>query len=282
MTAVKKALQAALGYVRLAGIDPLRTASTLRGLPPYLANLKAVRRAIAKDSAFTSSEWPITQLIPCLSDRFEESGAARGHYFHQDLLIAQQIFERRPEVHVDVGSRIDGFVAHVASFRKIEVLDIRPLKSIVNNLSFRECDLMAPLPPHLVGLCDSLSCLHALEHLGLGRYGDPVRPDGHWLGLRNLHSILQADGTLYLSVPMGPQRIEFDAHRVFALPKLLKLVSHGFDVKQFSFVNDAGDLQRNVLLSDNANDVANNFGCRYGCAILTLGKLSNESSTWLH
>jgi hypothetical protein len=33
------------------------------------------------------------------------------------------------------------------------------------------------------GYCDSLSCLHALEHFGLGRYGDPIDPRGHEKGI---------------------------------------------------------------------------------------------------
>ena len=64
-------------------------------------------------------------MSPCLTDRFEESGAARGHYFHQDLLVAQRIFDSAPARHVDMGSRIDGFVAHVASFREPEQRDLR-------------------------------------------------------------------------------------------------------------------------------------------------------------
>jgi SAM-dependent methyltransferase len=273
-------VRTALGYIHLAGIDPLRMASTLRGLRPYLTNLGAMRRALAAGSAQTQSDWPINGLFPCLSDRFEKSGVASGHYFHQDLLISQHIFKRQPEKHVDVGSRTDGFVAHVASFREIEVLDFRPLTSTIENVSFRVCDLMAPLPDQLKNFCDSLSCLHALEHFGLGRYGDPIRPNGHVVGLANLHEILREGGTLYLSVPMGPQRIEFDAHRVFGLSKLLDLVEHGFDIMQFSYVDDAGDLQKDVALKASQEQVSNNFGCHYGCAILTLRKRSSESVTW--
>jgi len=52
-----------------------------------------------------------------LTDRFDPGGDASGHYFHQDLIVARRIFERDPRKHVDVGSRIDGFVAHLAVFR---------------------------------------------------------------------------------------------------------------------------------------------------------------------
>lgn len=271
---MKAMLRAAHGYLALAGIDPLRALGSMRGLPTYLANLRAIR-AIAGG---LPAEWPITRLRPCLTDRFEESGNARGHYFHQDLLVAQRIFERQPQSHFDVGSRIDGLVAHVASFRPITILDIRPLQSTVRNVSYRALNLMAPLPPEMRGVCDSLSCLHALEHLGLGRYGDPVHPDGHRMGLRNLHALLQPQGVLYLSVPMGPQRIEFDAHRVFALSTLLSLVRPGFDLLSFSYVDDPGDLHTEVPVD--LEQVSNNFGCSYGCAILELQRLPNSETPW--
>ena len=80
---------------------------------------------------------------------------------------------------------------------------------------------MSEIPPGLAESTDSLSCLHALEHFGLGRYGDPVDYDGYLKGFDNLYRILKPGGRLYFSVPMGPQRIEFDAHRVFSMAYLL-------------------------------------------------------------
>jgi hypothetical protein len=66
-------------------------------------------------------------MLPCLYDRSEEGGTASGEYFWQDLYIAQKIFKVNPHRHVDIGSRIDGFTAHVASFREIKVFDIEGL-----------------------------------------------------------------------------------------------------------------------------------------------------------
>ncbi len=184
--------------------------------------------------------------------------------------MARRIFANAPRVHVDVGSRVDGFVAHVASYREIEILDVRPLESDIPNVRFRQADLTAPLDPALAGYCDSLSCLHALEHFGLGRYGDTVDFEGHLKGLANLKGILAAGGKLYLSVPVGPQRIEFNAHRVFSVSYLLSLVPE-MRVDAFSYVDDRGDLHENATLSNEA--IAANFGCRYGCGILEMTKI---------
>jgi len=56
---------------------------------------------------------------PLYGDRNDFSGTARGAYFYQDLIVAQDIFARDPSRHIDVGSSVYGFVSHVASFRKL-------------------------------------------------------------------------------------------------------------------------------------------------------------------
>jgi hypothetical protein len=131
--------------------------------------------------------------------------------------------------------------------------------------------MMAPVSDKMVDYCDSLSCLHALEHFGLGRYGDPINYDGYLVGLYNLHSILKKGGKFYLSVPIGPQRIEFNAHRVFSVSYLLEYFAGKFNVDQFSFVDDQGNLHEDVRITE-AN-AENNFGCLGGCGIFEMTKL---------
>jgi hypothetical protein len=204
-----------------------------------------------------------------LEDKRSASGTASGHYFHQDILVARKILKAHPVRHVDVGSRIDGFVAHVATFRPIEVLDIRPLRTTTSNISFMQCDIMDP-NLQLSNYCDSLSCLHVLEHFGLGRYGDRLDIEGHLHGIENLHKILQPNGTLYLSVPIGADRVDFNGERVFSIKSMLEIVRHYSQLVEFSYVDDAGDLHEAVALD--SERVANNCGCSYGCGIFELKK----------
>jgi hypothetical protein len=239
-----------------------------RGLSAYCRDF----RTLKSQETSSAREFALGKLYPILNDRFSESGSASGHYFHQDLLVARRIFLNHPVTHVDVGSRIDGFVAHVASFRPIEVLDIRPqVSNTLPNIIFKQADLMAPIDETLENYCDSLSCLHALEHFGLGRYGDPVNYDGYLLGLNNLTKLLKPGGKLYLSVPIGPQRIEFNAHRVFSVRYLLECFSGKYRVDQFSFVDDRGDLHENTRITD--TEAKNNFNCIYGCGIFEMSKM---------
>lgn len=171
---------------------------------------------------FRSEYKGVLKFMPCLQDRFDSSGYTKSEYFWQDLIVAKAIFARAPEKHVDVGSRIDGFVAHLASFREVEVLDIRPLPNKIPGVIFKQADLMNPLPEY-ENYCDSFSCLHTLEHFGLGRYGDPVQTDGFRKGLKNMVKILKPDGIFYLSVPIGIERVEFNANRVFSPATILDL-----------------------------------------------------------
>jgi cyclopropane fatty-acyl-phospholipid synthase-like methyltransferase len=140
----------------------------------------------------------------------------------------------------------------------------------IPHIVFHQVDFMREDLP-LADYCDSVSCLHALEHFGLGLYGDPVDPEGHLNGFRNLRRILQAGGTCYLSVPMGRQRTEFDSERAFSLDYLLRMVSDGFRLEGFSYVDDAGALHGDVALS--LEQVAADYGCTLGRAILELVKV---------
>lgn len=248
-------------------MSPKKLFRFLRHAPTMLTELNRLKQQ-ARNS---SHQFPFGKLNPHPHEKKQQGGTAKGHYFHQDLLVARRIYERNPKKHVDIGSRVDGFVAHVAAFRNIEVLDIRPLDSKIHNIQFRQADLMAP-PSDMLGYCDSLSCLHAIEHFGLGRYGDPIDFEGHLKGLDSLHAILKHGGILYLSCPIGPQRIEFNAHRVFAVNYLLSLFEGKFKILQFSYVDDQGDLHENVALTQGALDT--NFGCNYGCGIFELENIS--------
>lgn len=217
----------------------------------------------------SNPDFKITKLFPILSDKKDSGGMISGHYFHQDLLVAQKIFNSNPEKHVDIASRVDGFVAHVAVFREIEIFDIRPINSKVRNIKFVLADLMDQGSAY-ENYCDSISCLHAIEHFGLGRYNDPIDADGHLKGLKSIFKILKSGGRFYFSTPIGPQRIEFNAHRVFSLNYLLELFKDDYELMSFSYVDDAGDLHENQTLTD--QHIKSNFNCHYGCGIFELKK----------
>ena len=225
---------------------------SLAWLPVYLRDRRA----------FEAAGGRVTDLYPILNEFVSCAGIASGHYFHQDLLVAQFIHSADPRRHIDVGSRIDGFVAHVASFRPIEVIDIRPMpRSEHPNICFIQASLNVP-DPALEGCSDSVSCLHVLEHLGLGRYGDPIDPEGHLKGLDNLVRMVKPGGRLYISSPIGEPRTCFNAHRIFGPGDFPKWLSRRMAVERFDYVDDAGSLH---LMGDPSHLP----GLKYGCGIYT-------------
>jgi len=212
----------------------------------------------------------ITKNFVILQDYYDNAGQNKGHYFHQDLLVAKMIYNSKPKRHVDIGSRLDGFVAHVASFREIEVIDIRPLeKSIHQNIKFLQADMMNP---QKVLKTDSLSCLHAIEHFGLGRYNDPIDINGHIKGIGNLVSMLDKNGILYISFPIGKtDEVYFNAERVFHPKSIFKnhSIKSQMELIRFDYVDDLGDLHLNTSIESTLGKLS------YGCGIYTLKKLNN-------
>jgi hypothetical protein len=248
------------------GINLIQFLTNIRGIRWYLRDLRLVKKNLKENKDFK-----ISSLYPCLMDKSDNAGINSGHYFHQDLLVAQQIFLDSPIKHIDVGSRIDGFVAHVASFRKIDIIDIRDLSSEQKNIGFLKLNVCEPLKPEFNEITDSISCLHAIEHFGLGRYGDPIDVDAHLKALDNFKSMLKPKGKFYFSTPIGPQRIEFNAHRVFSVKYLLEKFKNNFSVEDFYYVNDKGNLIHPKIFE--SPEIENNFGCNYGCGIFFLKKI---------
>jgi len=103
---------------------------------------------------------------------------------------------------------------------------------------FHQLDIMQDLPDAWVATTDSLSCLHTIEHFGMGRYGDAIDPLGHEKGLAQLKRMISPGGTLYPSTPIGPQRIEFNAHRIFAASTLVGWFLEGWDIVKFAVIDD--------------------------------------------
>jgi len=236
------------------GFQP-RTAALLRRVPRYLWEARAYRRA---QTGSQTGSFPLdwSEAQPCLAEYRAQAGLAWGHYFHQDLWAARRIFARRPPQHVDVGSRIDGFVAHVLTFMPVTVIDIRPLDSDVDGLTFRQGDMcdLADIP---TGSVPSVSSLHAIEHVGLGRYGDRIDPDGAFTALKELSRIVAPGGHLYVGVPIGRERLQFNAHRIFH-PRTIVDAAPGMLLTSFDAVDDADRFVKKANL-DAFGDAA--FSC---------------------
>ena len=215
----------------------------------------------------------INKFIPILFDREQKAGNIKDHYFLQDLHCARLIYIKDPINHIDVGSRIDGFISHLATFRIVEVCDIRDLDvSFDKNIIFKQLDITKEIPRKFQSKYISVSCLHTIEHIGLGRYGDNIDINGHIKAVENLSKLLKKNGLLYLSFPISTKNIViFNMHRVFE-PKYilsLEIIQNKFKLINFDYIDDNGYLIKDVM-PDDIKEIP-----EYGCGIYQFKKINN-------
>jgi SAM-dependent methyltransferase len=232
-------------FAGVYGFDPRRTVRALIGTPRYVRALLA----FVMESRRHGRRLDIGALLPVVGES-RHDGSGIGHYFHADLWAARCVLERRPAFHVDVGSRLDGFVAHLlASGQLVTHVDWRPLGHRIAGLTTLCADgarLSETLP---AGSVSSLSSLHAAEHFGLGRYGDPIDPGACDAAMREMARVLAPGGRLYFAVPVGRERVEFNAHRVLD-PVHVATSFPGLELRAFAAVDDAGVLVTSAAPAD--------------------------------
>ena len=275
----KKKISFAFLLLQQFGFNPSFFIRSLLGVPRYLFNLRRYRAMLNRVSRAEKVHRSISRFgkyYPILCEFKSQAGTASGHYFHQDLYFAKRIFLDKPQSHLDVGSRIDGFIAHLLSFEQKVILgDVRPLEIDDPNIEFVQLDISLPESGSFGKQYRSISSLHVIEHIGLGRYGDSIDPLGHFKAVQYLSSLLAPSGLLYLSFPISKiSRIEYNAHRVISLAESVEIFNQNkLVVTDFAYVNDCGDLVlplKNSSISD--IDLKNSYGLEYGCGLWTLSK----------
>lgn len=242
------------------GMHPLPQPAAIRGLARFARDWRTFNALSRPGSPFvvTPADW-----MPVLMEWDEQAGIPDPFYFHQDLWAARLIHRRAPARHVDIGSRVDGFVAHLLTFMPVTVVDIRELRSTVPGLEFMRSDATS-LSEFPDGSIESLSSLHAVEHFGLGRYGDPVDPGAPFRVMETFVRVLAPGGSLYFSVPVGRERLVFNAHRIFA-PSTIVSTLKELELVSFSAVNDQGGFLENI-------EPAAASGFEYGCGMFEFTK----------
>lgn len=88
--------------------------------------------------------------------------------------------------------------------------------------------------------------ISSFEHDGLGRYGDPLNPEGDLEAMKNMKTVLKKDGLLYLAVPTGMDKVVWNAHRIYGKIRLPLLL------KEWELISTYGDLKLDVDLGKDA------------------------------
>lgn len=198
--------------------------------------------------------WPVTE------DKYAPAGIM-GNYFWQDLWAASLVIKSGIKNHFDIGSRIDGFIGHLlAAGIDVTMIDVREFPTKVEHLYtiVDDATSLHQIPDESI---ESISALCSIEHFGLGRYGDSIDPEACFKCFNNIQKKMKKGGQLFLSLPIGKERVEFNAHRVFYAQTVIECFS-SLQLVEFSCAA-AGQIEKNVDTRKYDND-KNNGEFRYG------------------
>ncbi len=222
----------------------------------FIKDYRSFKGASGKNAGNPPLSWKNRK--PMLWDKTSTTGFDRHYIFHP-AWAARILAKTRPAKHVDISSTLT-FSTIVSAFIPVDFYDIRPARLGLSGLVSKPGDLMAL--PFADNSIESISCMHTIEHIGLGRYGDPIDPDGDRKAISELKRVTARGGTLLFVTPVGKPKIIFNAHRIYSYAEIISQFD-GFELRDFSLIPDKaadGDLIANASreLADKQS-----YGC--GC-----------------
>jgi SAM-dependent methyltransferase len=213
-------------------------------------------KALAGSQARFSVCW--ADRLPCHGDRHGTTGFDR-HYFYHLAWAARVIAETHPVEHVDISSSVR-FCGILSAFVPVRFYEYHPPEVKLDGLTIEKADLLAL--PFGDGSVRSISCTHVVEHLGLGRYGDPVDPDADLKAMRELRRVLAPGGQLLLAVPVGQPVLRFNAHRIYSYQNVVDGMGD-LELKEFALIPDTAAQGGLIRHADPSLVAQQSYGC--GC-----------------
>ncbi len=194
-------------------------------------------------------------LYPCLSDKTTNTPFDL-HYTYHPAWAARVIADIKPSKHIDISSILH-FGTILSAFVPVKFYDYRPVHLRLDNYTAEFADLKKlQFSDNSV---ESISCMHTIEHIGLGRYGDELDVEGDLKAINELKRVLSKNGSLLFVTPVGKPKIEFNAHRIYSYEQILKYF-FPLELIEFSLVTDDGNFIKNA-----GSEIVQkqNYGC--GC-----------------
>ncbi len=198
----------------------------------------------------------------CLFDKTSDT-PFDPHYTYHPAWAARVVARTNPAKHIDIASTLK-FCTLVSAFIPVEFYDYRPANLRLSGLVSKFGDLQAL--PFADNSVESLSCMHTIEHVGLGRYGDPIDYDGDIKATAELARVLQPGGTLIFVTPVGEPRIEYNAHRIYSYEQVQNLFPT-LTLKEFSLIPDEYKEVGIIENADPALVAKQRYAC--GCFVFT-------------
>lgn len=157
-----------------------------------------------------------------------------AHYVYHTAWAVRTVARLAPAKHVDISSTVY-FCTTLSAIMPVEFYDFRPAPITLEGLTCLRADLTSL--PFDSDSIPSLSCMHTIEHVGLGRYGDAIDPAGDLTAIRELKRVLAPAGHLLLVVPVGRRALRFNAHRIYDHDQVMALAD-GLELVGSALVTD--------------------------------------------
>ena len=208
-------------------VDPRNLPYIFRELYLYLKELFCFVKQ------YTGS-YPI-KYMPILFEKTSFS-SFDPHYTYQAYWATAEIIKNKKNAnfHLDISSNVS-FVAQLCASIKVIQMEYRPPELNLASYTKISGDIIKlPFPDESVL---SISCLHVVEHIGLGRYGDSIDVNGCWKALSELERIIASGGKLYLSLPIGKPAVYFNGCYIFSAMDIVGALTC-LNLVSFAYVND--------------------------------------------
>lgn len=250
--------------LKLIGYRVFDVIHAVLNVPRYIRDYFQFSRCkhLQDDMRFTLS---LMNLYPCLKDRTSNT-PFDAHYTYHPAWAARILAKTKPDIHVDISSSL-AFVTLVSAYQKIKFYDYRPAEIHLSNLECGAVDICnLPFESNSIS---SISSMHVIEHIGLGRYGDTIDSKGDVKAIQELIRVTKEGGNILFVVPIGGEPvIQYNGHRIYSYDMVLSLFSQ-CEIMDFSLIDDSGD-----FISSADENLAD--GCKHGCGCFWFRKRCNE------
>ncbi len=204
---------------------------------------------------------------PCLKDRNKTTTFDKQYVYHT-AWAARKLKQTVPKEHIDISS-LTYFSTLVSAFVPIKFYEYNPAEIDLDNLIHERADITnLPFDDNSI---KSLSSMHVVEHIGLGRYGDLLDVDGDLKAIEELKRVVAIDGNLLFVVPIGGEaKIMFNAHRIYAYEQVMSYFQN-FELVEFSLIPDQSDEAMIFNASKEQSDLQ-----KCGCGCFLFKKKKNK------